>query len=109
MVEAVIVLEFWHGKIISPQGRLHADKTRRHVGATSGPFFIPGATFVGTIRIELIGAAANTSRIVPALEQYIRGMRPEPAPKPNSPVIRNVIAKTPVSVSIESPYGLRRE
>ena len=36
MVEAVIVLELWHGKIISLQGRLHADKTRRHVGATRG-------------------------------------------------------------------------
>jgi len=31
MVEAVIVLELWHGKIISLQERLHADKTRRHV------------------------------------------------------------------------------
>jgi len=30
------VLELWHGKIISPQGRLHADKAHRHLGATRG-------------------------------------------------------------------------
>jgi hypothetical protein len=71
---------------------------------SGGAYKLANATFTGTTRVELRGAAANTIAFLPLLQAIASGQRAEP-PNPNRPVLKTATAKSAFQTSWASPYG----
>ena len=71
-----------------------------------GPFRLANAKAVGTVRIELVGAAANTEAFLSIL-QGATLVRPPQKPKQDTPMTKMATATEPITFNLESPYGLK--
>jgi hypothetical protein len=71
---------------------------------SGGAFRMDKASFSGTTRLTLKGAAANGVAMVPLMIALARGQKPAP-PRSNVPIIKTAITKeTITNVAWQSPY-----
>ena len=69
-----------------------------------GPLRLNNARFSGVMRVQLVGAAANTAIFLSLVQRLGVGKPPEPT-KPNLPIVETATIPQPVTFSLNSAYG----